>query len=244
MMKGKLFSLTFVFVLLFCFVVTTSFSEDFLVVDLKPYANSKIMKTNWWQGVAGVSDLEEALDIAQDGYDFELPDGSTVLFKIEDAVLTVFGTNSAAMPKSIEGIKIEATAESIYFLHMTGWENVGAPSYKFVMNYDDGKTEELLMESNINSDNWDQVPAAVPAQMADENSAWVWRESAVTVGNGGLISTRWDNPKLARCIMTIDFISLETGAVPALFALTLGGASASVEPGGKLPSMWSEIKSK
>lgn len=243
-MKDNTLFLGFAFVMVFCFIATTAFSGDFISVDLKPYANSKIMKTNWWTGVAGNTDLEEALEIAQDGYDFELPDGSTVPFKIEDAVLTIFGTNSAAMPKSIEGIKIEATAESIYFLHMTGWENVGAPSYKFVMKYDDGKSEELLMESNINSDNWDQVPAAVPAQMADENSAWVWRESAVTVANGGLISTRWDNPKPARRIMTVDFISLETGAVPALFALTLGGASSPVESAGKLPSMWSEIKSR
>lgn len=243
-MREKTIFLTFVFALLFCLATTIAFPEDFIFVDLKPHANSKIMETSWWTGLAGNTDFEEALEIAEDGYDFELPAGNTVPFKIEDAVLTVFGTNSAGMPISIEGIKIEATAESIYFLHMTAWENVGAPSYKFIMEYDDGKTEELLMESNINSDNWDQVPGAVPAPMADENSAWVWRESAVTVANGGLISTRWDNPEPAKRIMTIDLVSLETAAVPALFALTLGEASTSVEPGEKLPSMWSEIKSE
>lgn len=232
------------FALLLCFIATLAFCEDFIYVDLKPYANSKILKTNWWTGVAGNTDLEEALDIAKNGHKFKLADGSTVPFKIEDAVLTVYGTNSAAMPKRIDGIKIGATAKAIYFLHMTGWEHVGEPSYKFVMKYDDGKTEEQLMESNINSDNWDQVPASVPAQMADKNSSWVWRESAVTVANGGLISTRWDNPRPTRRIETIDFISLEKPAVPALFALTLGGASTSVEPSQKLPAMWSEIKSK
>ncbi len=232
------------FVWLFCLTTTITFCEDFIYIDLKPYANSKIMKTNWWTGVAGNTDLEEALDIAKNGHKFKLADGSTVAFKIEDAVLTVYGTNSAAMPKRIDGIKIGATAKAIYFLHMTGWEHAGEPSYKFVMKYDDGKTEELLMESNINSDNWDQVPASVPTQMADKNSCWVWRESAVTVANGGLISTRWDNPKSARRIETVDFISLEKASVPALFAITLGDASTSVEPSQKLPAMWSEIKSK
>jgi len=144
------------------------------------------------------------------------------------------------MPKKIEGIKIGAVAKSIYFLHMTGWEQVGTPSYKFAMIYDDSKTEELLMQSNVNSDNWDQVPA----QLADKNSAWVWKETAVTVANGGLIATRWDNPRTARRIEKIDFISLETAAVPALFAITLGGASAPVEPNSKLPITWSAIKSK
>ena len=243
-MRSKLLVEILAVTIMITIPVISVFSGGFIYVDLKPYANSKIMKTNWWTGVAGVNDFEEALDIAKNGYEFELPDGSKVPFKIEDAVLTVYGTNSAAMPKEIDGIKIEATVQSIYFLHMTAWENVGAPSYKFVMHFDDGKTEELMMESNINSDNWDQVPAAVPAQMQDENSAWVWRESAVTVANGGLISTRWDNPRSDRRVMTIDLVSLETVAVPALFALTLGGASAPVEPGGKLPAIWAEIKSK
>jgi len=240
MMKKGFILITFLFTLLFSLITMTAISADFIFVDLKPYANSKIMKTNWWTGVAGNTDLEEALEIAKDGHEFEGPGGEIVPFKIEDAVLTVYGTNSAAMPKKIEGIKIGATAKAVYFLHMTGWENVGAPSYKFVMIYDDGKTEELLMESNINSDNWDQVPAP----LADKNSAWVWKETAVTVANGGLIATRWDNPGAAKRIEKIDFISLETPAVPALFAITLGGASAPVESNGKLPAMWSAIKSR
>lgn len=241
-MRLKLFVKLMVVVVLSTVTVSMALSAGFVSVDLKPYANSKIVKTNWWTGVAGVSDLEEALDIAKNGHDFELPDGSTVPFKIEDAVLTVYGTNSAAMPKRIDGIKIGMGAKSIYFLHMTGWENVGAPSYKFIMHYDDGTTAELALESNVSSDNWDQVPGAVPAQMQDKNSAWVWRETAVTVANGGLISTRWDNPKAAKTIKTIDFVSLETVAVPALFAITLGGASASVASDGKLATTWSYLK--
>jgi len=231
--------LTVAIMVLLAISSTMAYSAGFVFVDLKPYANSKILKTNWWTGQPGNSDLEEALAIAKNGHEFEgLPEGK-VPFKIEDAVLTVYGTNSVAMPKKIEGIKIGAVAKVVYFLHMTGWEAVGVPSYKFIMRYDDGSSEELLMESNVNSDNWDQVPAP----LKDKNSAWVWKETAVIVANGGLIATRWDNPKSARRIQTIDFVSLETAAVPALFALTLGGASAAVLPNAKLISTWSYIKS-
>lgn len=239
-MKEKLLYGAILSVFLCSFLITNAFSGDFVYIDLKPYANSKIMKTNWWTAQAGNTDLEEALEIAKDGHEFEGPGGEMVPFKIEDAVLTVFGTNSAAMPKEIKGIKIGMKAESVYFLHMTGWEAVGVPSYKFVMNYDNKSKEELLMESNVNSDNWDQVPAP----LVDKNSAWVWQETAVTVANGGLIATRWENPKKSNRIETIDFISLETAAVPALFALTMGGASTAVSPETKLPVTWSELKSQ
>jgi hypothetical protein len=241
-MRLKLLVKLMVVVVLSAVTVSMALSAGFVFVDLKPSANSKIVKVNWWTGLAGNSDFDEVFDIAKNGHDFKLPDDSTVPFKIEDAVLTVYGANSAAMPKRIDGIKVGMSAKSIYFLHMTAWENVGVPSYKFIIHYDDGSTEELPMESNINSDNWDQVPATVPALMQDKNSAWVWREAAVTVANGGLICTRWDNPKAAKPIKTIDLVSLETPAVPALFAITLGGASAAVNPGDKLATTWSYLK--
>ena len=237
-MKSKFLFKLLVLVVLSVVPVSMAFSEQFAFVDLKPNANSKILKTNWWTGQAGNTDLEEALDIAKNGHEFEGLGDVKVPFKIEDAVLTVFGSNSVGNPKKIEGIKIGKAAKTIYFLHMTGWENVGAPSYKFIMHYDDGSTEELLMESNINSDNWDQVPAP----LKDKNSAWVWKETAGTVANGGLIATKWDNPKASKLIKTIDFISLETPAVPALFALTLGDVSAAVTSGGKLATTWSYLK--
>jgi hypothetical protein len=237
-MKLKLLVKLLVLVVLSAVTISMAFSEQFAFVDLKPYANSKILKTNWWTGQAGNTDLEEALDIAKNGHEFEGLGDVKVPFKIEDAVLTVYGSNSAGNPKKIEGIKIGKASKAIYFLHMTGWENVGAPSYKFIMYYDDGSTEELLMESNINSDNWDQVPAP----LKDKNSAWVWKETAVTVANGGLIATKWDNPKASKLIKTIDFVSLETPAVPALFALTLGDVSAAVTSGGKLTTTWSYLK--
>jgi hypothetical protein len=217
----------------------TLYAEKWAFIDLKPYANAKIVDTQWWTGNAGSSDLEELLDIAKDGHEFEGPGDEMVAFKVEDANLRIYGTNAPANPKEIEGIKVGMKAETLYFLHMTGWEAVGTPSYKFVMNYEDGSSEELIIESHFNSDDWCAIPAVLP----DENSAQIWTEPGVTCGTVSVIATKWENPRPGKRINTIDFISLETAAVPGLFAITLGGASATVDQNGKLTTIWASIKS-
>jgi hypothetical protein len=237
-MKSELLAGIFISFVLSAVFLTPAFSEEFVFIDLKPYANAKIVDTQWWTGNPGASDLEELLEIAKDGHEFEGPGGEMVPFKVEDANLRIFGNNAAQNPKKIEGIKVEMTAEAAYFVHMTGWEAAGNPSYKFVMNYEDGSSEELLIESHVNSDDWCHVPAPLP----DENSAWIWQESGVTCGTVGVIATKWENPHPSKRIQTIDFVSLETGAVPAVFAITLGGATAAVSPSGKLTATWANVK--
>ena len=236
-MKSKLLTGIFIPLLLWAVFSTSTFAAGWIFIDLKPYANAKITNTQWWTGQPGSSDLEEALKIAKDGHEFELSD-EQVPFKIEDANLRIYGTNAAQNPKEITGIKVDAKAETLYFLHMTGWEAVGQPSYKFVMNYDGGSNEELLMESHFNSDDWCAIPAVLP----DKNSAQVWTETGVTCGMVSLLATKWENPNLNKRIKTIDFVSLETAAVPGLFAITLGGASAAVSPGEKLAVTWANLK--
>lgn len=213
---------------------------EFVFVDIKPYANSKILSTQWWTGNPGGSDLEELVEKAKNGADFVGPGGEKVPFKVENANLVIYGTNAPGNPKKIEGIKVKMKAQNIYFVHMTGWQQEGMPSYKFVMNYDDGSKEELLMQTHVNSDDW----CHVPYQLSDKNSTGLWTESGVTCGIVGVIATKWQNPKPARVINTIDFVSLETAAVPGLFAITLGGASAAVMPNDLLTTMWAELKSK
>ena len=203
-----------------------------------PYANAKIVNTQWWTGNAGASDLEGLLEIAKDGHEFEGPGGKPVQFKVEDANLRIFGNNAAANPKEIEGIKVGTKAKFVYFLHTTGWEAVGAPSYKFVMNYEGGSSEELLIESHFNSDDW----CHIPAQLADENSKQIWTEPGATCGTVSVIATEWENPHPGDQIKTVDFVSLEQAAVPGLFAITLGDVLAAVSPGGKLAVKWANLK--
>lgn len=239
-MKSELLISTFIPLVLCALYLLPAYSEEWVFIDLKPYANSQITDTQWWTGQAGATDLDELLETAKDGHEFEGPGGEMVQFKVEDANLRIFGTNAAQNPEMIEGIKVGMKAETVYFLHMTGWEAPGAPSYKFVMNYDDGSSEELLMESNFNSDDWCHVPTPLP----DDNSVWAWQEPGVTCGTVGVIATKWENLHPNKRIETIDFVSLKTGAVPGLFAISLGGASAAVSPDGKfaLATTWAGLK--
>jgi hypothetical protein len=229
-------------ILVACFmgltILAPAFAEDWVFVDLKPYANAKIINTQWWTGNPGGSDLEGAIDAAAKGQMFDGPGGETVPFNVENANIRLFGTNAASNPKEATGIKVGAAAKVIYFLHMTGWEDNGRPSYKFVMNYQGGGSEELLMQSGLNSDDW----CHVPAQLKDDNSAWAWQETGVTCGNVGLIATKWENPQSGKRIETIDIVSLETPAAPGIFAITLGDASLAVAPTEKLAVTWASIK--
>ncbi len=159
-------------------------------------------------------------------------------FKVEDDIINIFGTNVAANPKEVTGIEVGMWAEAVYFLHTTGWEHPGEPSYKFVMNYDDGSSDELLIQSHVNSDDWCHIPAV----LTDENSAQVWTEPGANCGVVSVIATKWENPKPNRGIKTIDLISLEKGAVPGVFAITVGGATAAVSSGGKLTATWAGLK--
>lgn len=248
-MKGRSYimklngSVACLLAVLFGIVLMVSITQaEWLFVDLEPYANSQLSDMQWWTENAqnGLTDFDDYLALGVDQtHELEGLDEGPVPFLVVDANLRIFGSNAAANPIEITGIEIGAQARFLYFLHMTGWETVGEPSYKFVIHYQGGSSEELLMESNVNSDNWDQVPAP----LADPNSAWVWQEPAQTVGQGGLIATRWENPASDKWIESVDFISLEKGAVPALFAITLGEASAAVAPGrDKLPVVWAELR--
>ncbi len=237
-MKSRWIVATAIAWFMYTMAITPAFSEEWIFIDLEPYANAKIVNTQWWTGNPGNSDLEEAIEASAKGEEFDGPGGEKVPFEVKDANLRIFGTNAGANPKEITGIEIGGTAEAIYFLHMTGWEDNGQPSYKFVMNYEDGNQEELEMQSGINSDDWCHVPAA----LKDDNSAWAWQETGQTCGNVALIATKWENTRPQTRIGTIDFVSLETSAVPGLFGITLGDASLAVAPVEKLATTWATIK--
>ena len=237
-MKLRWIVATVIACFMYTMAITPAFSEEWLFVDLEPHANAKIVDTQWWTGNPGNSDLEEAIEASENGDEFDGPGGEKVPFEVKNANLRIFGTNAGANPLEITGIEVGGTDEAIYFLHMTGWEAAGQPSYKFVMNYEDGNTEELLMETHINSDDW----CHVPAKLQDDNSAWAWQETGQTCGTVALIATKWENTRPAARIGTIDFVSLETGAVPGLFGITLGDASFAVDAVEKLATTWATIK--
>lgn len=220
-------------------IVICRFSEakEWITVDIQPNSNSKVDGgTQWWTGAAGGSTLQD------------LPKGKGILkgsdgdvpYNIGPGCIVLNGTNAPKWPKEAKGIKVEAAAEEIYFLHATGWEFPGAPSYKFIMNYEGGSKKELLIISHQNSDDWCHDGTPLP----DKNSVWGWISKAgPPCGHAGLITTKWPNPEAAKVIKSIDIESIGTPAVPLIVGITLGGATKDVEAAGKLPITWGHIKS-
>ena len=210
--------------------------DEWVFVDIEPYANTKLVDHEWWTLNAGDSTLSR-LPIDEVG-EFEGPDGK-VEFQIIDGAIVVFGTNAAKWPKAVEDIEVGGKAKFVYFFHATGWEQNGVPSYKFVMHYRTGKKEELEMISGFNSDDW----CHDGTDLGDDNSVWGWiKKEGGPCGHAGLITTKWENPRPDDWIETIDVVSLELGSVPIIPAITLGEATLAVDPGQKLATTWGSLK--
>jgi hypothetical protein len=112
--------------------------DEWVFVDIEPYSNTKLVDHEWWTLNAGDSTLSR-LPIGEVD-EFDGPDGK-VEFQIIDGAIVVFGTNAAKWPKAVADIEVGGKTKFVYFFHATGWEQNGVPSYKFVMNYRDGKKE-------------------------------------------------------------------------------------------------------
>lgn len=236
-MRAKYGSVFLWFILSLTFT-SKSLSEEWVFVDIEPKANSKLVGHEWWTGNKGDSTLSR-LPMGQIA-EFEGPGNKKVKFKIIDGALVLFGTNAAKWPKEIKGIAVGAKAKFIYFLHATGWEQNGVPSYKFVINYDDNKKQELEMISGFNSDDWCHEGAPLQDK---KDSVWAWiKKEGPPCGHAGLITTRWENPSPEKKIASIDAISLELASVPVIPAITLGEATLSVAPHQKLATTWATLK--
>jgi hypothetical protein len=217
--------------------VATGAAKEWEFVDIQPKANSKLNGgTNWWTGDPGGSTFAK-LPIGKEA-EFEGPTGK-VRFYIQEKGIVLNGTNAAKWPMEVKGIAVGGRAKTVYFLHATGWEFAGAPSYAFVLHYDDRSTARLDMQSHVNSDDWchDGTP------LADKNSVWGWIEkSGAPCGHAGLITTKWEHPNAGKWIATMDAVSLGTAAVPVIAAVTLGDATLPVEPRGALATLWADVK--
>ena len=237
-MKNVSLALVLILVSLLAFARYT-YSKEWGFLDIQPYATSKVDgDTQWWTGDPGGSILKE-LPIGETA-EFEGPDGK-VPYQIGEGCIVLNGTNAPKWPMEVKGIKVKAKAKFIYFLHATGWEFPGGPSYKFVMNYSDGTSEELLMQTHVNSDDWCHDGSQLP----DENSVWAWQvQGGPPCSHSGLITTRWENPHPEKIIETIDAISFGTAAVPLIVAITLGEVSLDVKPHGNLATVWGAIKNR
>lgn len=227
---------TFLVCLVWSLVVPGIRAVPWAFVDLQPNANSTLVGFEWWTGNPGDSTLSR-LPIGKEA-EFEGPDGR-VRFLVGPKAIVLNGTNAPKWPKEVKGIAVGGKAKAIYFLHATGWSFAGAPSYQFVLNYNDKTQSALDMITNENSRDWYHEGQV----LNDKNSVWGWQlKEGPPCGHAGLITTKWNHPKPDKTIVTLDAISFGTAAVPILVAVTLGEATLSVSPRGNATLLWGALK--
>ena len=160
----------------------------------------------------------------QGGNDFaNMPLGKQILagvpFEIIDpaenngkGVMVLYGTNRKYFPGKISGIPVNEKAAALYFLHTMGWEeNEKVLTYK--VNYADGTAVEIPIIGGRDIGGWWGATPLPNAKIAVEAS-----NAEKDLVN--MQCFRWRNPHPEKEIRTIDIVSAQSGAVPAIAAIS------------------------
>ena len=128
-------------------------------------------------------------------------------------VVILYGTSRDYFPKEVTGIPVGRKAAKLYFLHTMGWES-GEKVLTYRIHYADGSIADIPVTGKRDIGGWwgaDPLPNA---------------KIAVEVSNGekdlvNMQCFRWMNPHPEKLIRSLDLISAQTEAVPAIAAVTL-----------------------
>ena len=129
--------------------------------------------------------------------------------------LILRGRQRPEFPKAIRGIPVGRKVASLYFLHAAAWVPFSKECGRYRIHYADGKSEELVMFSGRNVDDWwkpGDLPEALPAFVHTNNAG----------GKVGFFVTGWNNPRPDVAVKSVDFLSAASGdgPVPILAGLT------------------------
>lgn len=182
-----------------------------LLVDLSPYYNAALHEN-----------LVAPVELNLAG----LPSGVHVLggtaFDVR-GLIRVGSTvpNGTSLPTSLAGIRIQARARELHFLHgaASGGEDPGLRLGRYRVHYENGESREIPLVNGLNLADWrSPLDSGSPAM----TTAWI---SAAPPEDPGapmvrLLKTIWHNPLPEALITTLDFAASPAGS-PFLVAITL-----------------------
>ena len=188
----------------------------FLVVRLDRYCNvsrGDSARRIGWLGIGRGCDLRGIPTglAAVEGVPYRiLPDLTKV-----PAVVMLGGEGVAdALPRRVDGIRVDAKAKTLHFLQACAYEaekdsHVGT----YTIHYQDGTSADidLIYAKNIYA--WDDQSSAAAYRYA-------WKTRARDGRTIGLCSLTWENPRPEVGIASVDFVSTSAEACPFLVALT------------------------
>lgn len=185
-------------------------------VRLDPYCNISRVDSSrkiGWLGMGKGNDLSAlpAGTVEIEGTPFAIPLG-----KIDKPGAVMLGGNAlpGSFPRSVEGISVDAKVAALSFLHGCAYaSDKDSEVGKYIVHYEDGKTEQIPLVYSSNIHAWDDQATAT-------SYGFAWRSRAADGRVVGVSDLHWENPRPDVKITGIDFVADDTEASPFLLALT------------------------
>ena len=194
--------------------------KECVPIDLGPYFNSSFVDEKPGDGKGGWDDWGADNDLRSMIVGKQVLAG--VPFVITDprknkdrSCIILRHARLKHLPGKVEGVKVENTFSSLYFLHTATHcgRGQGGPVYRFVVHYTDGEQEDVLILRGIHVTDWTSPRTPLPG------STLAWTGLSPKHASVGVFYTKWDNPRPNEQIASIDFVS-EEKVVAVLIAIT------------------------
>jgi hypothetical protein len=149
-------------------------------------------------------------------------------FRIGDKMVHVRSTNKAAMPISVDGIKVAARAKRIHLLHGNQQKAEAATNLgEYVVHYTDGSKERIPIIYGRNLIDWWDT-GVKKDDLAEARIAWRGSNKMLDERPNrdikiGLWAFTWTNPHPDKEIATIEVVSSVSACDPYLIAVTIEG---------------------
>jgi hypothetical protein len=198
--------------------------EKVTYLDLQPKANQKL-KDNLGSGREG-NDLTA---VPQGEQKFE-----GVPFKVGEGLIQLGSKVLTEHPEKVEGIPVGQVFAKLHILHATGYG--GGPNQegselfvsddtvigKYVVHYEDKTTEEIEVVYGKDVRDWWYLPEE--KDVSRGKVAWKGENALAKQFGAGirLYLTTWKNPKPAKKVVSLDYVSTKTtAAAPFCVAVTV-----------------------
>jgi beta-galactosidase len=183
-------------------------------LDLRPWLTTALRDEVAGDGRGGWTDQGEN-DLRS------LPTGRQTLggvsFDVADGCLALrSATHLTQGPARVEGIRVGARCDALFFLHAAAWATGGGGTIATCrVRYQDGQEQEVAMVDGANVGDWWHPEDLPLAQVA-------WRGANPAHESVGLFCCTWRNPRPAVPVATLSLAGGEADAVYLLVAITRG----------------------
>ncbi len=198
-------------------------SRDPKQIDLTRYYNASLYDDRGWTE-SGLSielgNLPETF-VPRKGVSFDIRG----LIQLESGTLpdgdTLNSKSGHQYPERVDGVAIGQESPAVHILASCTWglADAGDEVARFVMRYDDGTSQEMVVRFIEDVADWWTIGGTVPPERVGWHG-WIspragWEQQVV------LSELVWQNPYPEKTIDSIDFISTLGAAAPFLVAITL-----------------------